>query len=114
MKNYLTYEESSRILAPLYERCPQIRDFQIEGNGQVEKKKIIAVVIAVLCSDTCKVVKDENFLHSPQFYNFLQNHGILEGICDDITSWMKRGSYITKEEAQIIIDNICDYLNKPK
>ena len=114
LKNYLTYKAAVKTLAPLYEKYPQVQLFRVEGDDKFEKQEFIALIIAVVCSPTCKVNKNESFLYSQSFHIFLQKEGILEGVCDDVISWMRRGVYITKEDAQIIVDNTCEYLSKQK
>ena len=114
LKNYLTYEVVSEILDPLYKECPQIQNFRIEGNGKVEKEKIVTLAIAAICSHICELHEGERMLYSPNIRILLQTNGILEGVTDDMISWINRGNYITREDAQIIVDNICDYLSKPK
>ena len=96
MKNYLTHEEAVKILAPLYEKCPQMKPFRLEEeDGKVKKKEVIAVVIAVVCLPICELHEGEGMLYSSNIRILLQKNGILDGVTDDVTSWIKRGSYIT-------------------
>lgn len=112
MEKYLTCKECAKILEPLYEKCPQTMLLRIGEEGKVKKEKLIAVVIAAICSPICELHEGEEMLYSPNIRILLQKEGILEGVCDDVSSWIERGAYITKKEAQIIVDNTCEYLSK--
>ncbi len=107
----LVNEEFVEILDPLYQICPLTRMFNIKED-KIEKKELIAIVIAAMCSPICELHEGEEMLYSPNIQMLLQKYEILKGVTDDLTSWMKRGCYITKEDAQILVKNTCEYLSK--
>lgn len=107
----LVNEEFVEILDPLYQICPLTRMFNIKED-KIEKKELIAIVISALCSAVCKLTAKEEILYSPRFYTYIQKQGIMKGVCDDVMSWIECGDCVTKQEAQILVKNTCEYLSK--
>lgn len=99
-------------MEPLYEKYPQTMLLRIGEEGKVKKEELIAIVISAVCSAVCKLTAKEEILYSPRFYTYIQEQGIMKRVCDDVMSWIECGDCVTKQEAQILVKNTCEYLSK--